>query len=124
MKDWKSYLFWVALPLLLLLLVFGFMSAVNWGYEGKLLTLDASASDWTSVHLGPILLVMAMGMALIAGLILFAAWVFWPQSHVNWFLVPLTLVTILLIFPGLFMIMLGPAAITMMEQEQTRSVSK
>jgi hypothetical protein len=122
MKSWKSYLFWAALPLLILMLVFGFMSAINWGYEGKLLILDNSASDWTSVRLGPILLVIATGMALIAGLILSLVWVFWPKSHANWFLVPLTLVTIFLVFPGLFIVILGPATITMMEQ--ARSVSK
>jgi hypothetical protein len=98
------------------------MAAVNWGYESKLISLDTDASDWNSVHLGPILLAMAVGMALIAGFLLFLVRLYWPKSRLTWFLVPLTFITILLVFPGLFIVILGPASITMIEQ--TRSASK
>ena len=122
MKTWKSSLLWASYPLLLLLLVFGIIAAVNWDYESKLIFLDNSASDWAGVHLGPILLAGAMGLALIASFLLFLVRVFWSKSHTSWFMIPLTIITILLVFPGLFIIILGPSAITMIAQ--TRSASK
>ena len=121
MKTWQSALLWAAYPFLLLLFVFGFIAALNWGYESKLISLDTDASDWNSVHLGPILLTMAMGMALIASFLLFLVFLCWPKSRLIWFLIPLTFITILLVFPGLFIVIFGPASITMIEQ--TRSAS-
>jgi hypothetical protein len=102
--------------------VFGFLAALNWGYESKLVSLDNNASDWREVHQGPILLAMTLGMALVASFLLFLVRLCWPKSHPKWFLVPLTFITIFLIFPGLFIVILGPAGITM--TEQTRSDSK
>jgi hypothetical protein len=122
MKSSKTNLLWAAYPLLLLLFVFGLISVINWDYESKLLFLDKGASDWSGMHMGPILLAAAMGLALIAGFLLGIIWAFWPEDRGNWFLVPLSVVTILLVFPGLFIVMLGPAAITMLEQ--TRSLSR
>jgi len=122
MKIWQTALLWAAYPFLLLLGIFGVIALVNWGYESKLISLDNSASDWSSVHQGPILFALAMGMALIASLLLFLVRLCWPKSQPNWFLVPLTLITILLVFPGVFIVILGPAAVTMIEQ--TRSASK
>jgi hypothetical protein len=122
MKPWQSALLWASYPFLLLLFVFGFIAAVNWGYESKLVSLDTDASDWNSVHLGPILLTLAGGMALVASFLLFLVRLCWSKSRLTWFLVPLTFITILLVFPGLFIVILGPASITMIEQ--TRSASK
>jgi hypothetical protein len=121
MKGWKSYLLWEGLPFLMLLSMFGFISAVNWGYESKLFAPDNSASDPTSVHLGSFLLVFAMGEALFASLLLFAVRIIiritYPTLSSGWFMfVPLVLISIFFIFPSLFIIILGPAAITMKEQ--------
>jgi hypothetical protein len=122
MKAWRRALLWASYPFLLLLFVFGFIAAINWDYESKLISLDNNASDWSSAHQGPLLLASAMGLVLTASLLLFLVRLFWPKLHPNWFLVPLTLITIFLIFPGLFIVILGPAGITMIEQ--TRSASK
>jgi len=46
----------------------------------------------------------------------------WPKAHPNRFLIPLILITILLIFPALFILILVLAGITMIEQ--ARSASK
>jgi hypothetical protein len=122
MKPWKSAFLWAAYPFLLLIFVFGVLAAVNWGYESKLLSVDNSALDSVHAHLGPLMLVGAMALALIASCLLFLVRFFWPISHITWFMVPLVSITILLIFPGLFIVILGPAAITMIQQ--MRSVSK
>ena len=121
MKGWKSYLLWEGIPFLLLLFVFGSISAVNWDYESKLITPDNGASDWTSVHLGPILLAYAMGLALVASILLFvvriiAIRIASPNLSLAFTYVSLIAIAILFIFPGLFIIILGPAAITMQEQ--------
>lgn len=127
MKGWKSYLLWEGLPFLILLSMFGFISAVNWDYESKLFTPDNSAPDPTSVHLGLILLAFAMGEALVASVLLFVVRIIirftYPTLSSGWFMfVPLVLISIFFIFPSLFIIILGPAAITM--TEQTRTVPK
>lgn len=122
MNSWKSSLLWALYPFLLLFLVFGFIAALNWGYESKLIFLNDNATDWAAVHIGPILLAGAMVLASIASFCLFLVRIFWPKAQTIWFMVPLTIITIFLIFPGLFIIILGPAIITTLEQ--TRSVSK
>jgi hypothetical protein len=119
MKGWIGYLLWEGIPFLLLLSVFGFISVINWDYESKLISPDNGASDWAGVHLGLILLAMATGFALAASLILFLVRVFQPKPNSGWFMIiSLGLVTLFLIFPSLFIVMFGPAAITMMEQER------
>ena len=121
MKGWKSYLLWEGLPFLMLLSLFGFISAVNWGYESKLFAPDNSASDPTSVHLGLILLAIAMIEGLFASVFLFVVRIIirvaYPALSSGWFMfVPLVLISIFFIFPSLFIVILGPAAITMKEQ--------
>jgi len=121
MKGWKSYLLWEGLPFLMLLFIFGFISAENWEYESKLITPDTGAPDWTDVHLGLLLLALALGMALIASVLLFvvriiAARISRPDLSMGFRFAALIVVTVLLIFPGLFIVILGPAATTMMEQ--------
>ena len=121
MKGWKSYLLWEGLPFLMLLSLLGFISAVNWGYESKLFAPDNSASDPTSVHLGLILLAIAMGEALFASVLLFVVRIIirftYPTLSSGWYMfIPLVLISIFFIFPSLFIIILGPAAITMKEQ--------
>jgi hypothetical protein len=118
-KASKSYLLWAAYPFALLLGIFGFIGVVNWSYERKLLALNNDSGDWASAHMGPILLATAIGLAAIASLLLFLIRVFWPRSQTNWFMVPLTFITIILVFPSVFIIILGPAAITMVEQTQS-----
>ena len=71
MKGWKSYLLWEGIPFLILLFMFGFISVINWDYESKLITLDNSASEWTGVHMGPLLLGIAMIHVCIASVLLF-----------------------------------------------------
>jgi len=121
MKGWKSYLLWEGIPFLLPLFVFIFISAINWGYESKLITPDNGAPDWTGVHLGLILLTGAMVFALIASVLLFlvriiAVHIASPNLSMTFMFVSLIAITIWLIFPSLFIIILGPASITMMEQ--------
>jgi hypothetical protein len=121
MKGWISYLLWEGIPFLLLLFVFGWISAVNWDYESKLITPDNSSSEWTGVHMGLIFLAMATGMALAASILLFvvriiAVRITSPNLSMAFTFVSLIVITIFLIFPGLFMIILGPSAITMMDQ--------
>jgi hypothetical protein len=117
MKGWKSYLLWEGLPFLMLLFIFGCISAVNWAYESKLITLDNGASDWAGVHMGPIFLAMAAGFAVAASLILFIVRVTRPKSGGGWYMfISLTLIAIFLIFPAIFIIILGPACIEMIEQ--------
>ena len=121
MKTWQTAFFWALYPFVFLWFIFGLIAAVNWGYESKLVYVDNNVSDWTKAHQGPILLAMAMGMALVASFLLFLVRLCWPKSHPNWFLVPLTFITILLIFPGLFIVILGPAAITMIQMTDSAS---
>ncbi len=121
MKGWKSYLLWEGIPFLLPLLAFGFISAVNWDYESKLITPDNSASDWTGVHMGPIFLAFTMVFAFIASALLFlvriiAIRIAHPNLSMTFMFVSLVAIAILFIFPGLFMIILGPSSITMMDQ--------
>ena len=121
MTDWKSYLFWEGLPFLLPFLVFGFISAINWGYESKLITPDFGAPEWTGVYLGQILLGIAFLLALIASVLLFlvrviAARITKPELSVAFRFLSLIAIAIMFIFPGLFIVILGPASITMIEQ--------
>jgi hypothetical protein len=117
MKGWKSYVLWEGLPFLMLLFISGFISTINWDYEKKLITLDNGASNWSSVHLGPILLALAMAQASAASFILFIVRITRPKSNGGWYMfISLTVVALFLIFPSLFITILGPAAITMAEQ--------
>ena len=117
MKGWKSYLLWEGLPFLLLLFILGAISALNWDYERKLILLDNDASDWAGIHLGLILLAFALGQAFVASCLLLLVRFTRPKSNTGWYmLISLTLITIFLIFPSLFIVVLGPAAITMKEQ--------
>jgi hypothetical protein len=117
MKDRQSDLPWIALPFLFQLILFGSISLLNWDYVKKFVLPDESASDWTDVHLGQILLTVAFGQACAASFILFMARLGRPKRNVGWYMtISLTLVSIFLIFPSVFIIVLGPAAITMKEQ--------
>ena len=119
MKGWQRSLFWEAIPILILFGVFGFLAVINWGYESKLLTIDASAPAWPESHIGPILLAVAAGQIVLASFILLAVRLIWPGiTSGPWLLIPLTLVAIFLIFPSLFIVVLGPASITMIQQER------
>lgn len=121
MKGWKSYLFWEGIPFLLLLLVFGFISSVNWDYESKLITPDNGGIDWTDVHLGVLMMAIAIGQALIASVLLFVVRIIGiritnPNSSMAFMFISLIAVAVFLIFPSLFITILGPAAITMKDQ--------
>ncbi len=121
LRGWKSYLLWEGLPFLLPLFVFGLFSALNWDYESKLISLDQNASDWTGVYLGPILLASATGAAAAASLILLTVRIILrvaqPKSGGAWYMLfSLIVVSIFFIFPSLFIIVLAPASITMIEQ--------
>ena len=117
MKGWKSFLLWEGLPFLLPMFIFGLISVFNLNYESKLITLDKSAADWIGVHMGLIFLAFVTGGAAAASFILFIVRITQPKSNSGWYrLFSLILVSIFLIFPALFIIILGPAGITMMEQ--------
>ena len=122
MKGWKSYLFWEGLPFLILFFLFAFISSFNWGYESKLITPDAQAPNWNEIHLGAILLSVAAGQGALAAVILFVVRITRPKSGGQWYMfIALTLVAILLIFPAAFIVVLGPAAITMKQQMRVES---
>jgi hypothetical protein len=119
MKGWQSYLLWEGLPFLLLLFVFGFISAFNWDYERKLIVADPSAADRVDIHMGQILLAIALGQAFMASGLLFLVRMTRPKSQIGgyrYMFVSLVIVTVFLVFPAMFVVILGPAAITMMEQ--------
>jgi hypothetical protein len=117
MNGWKRSVFWEGLPLLIFLGAFGFLAIINWDYESKLLTPDNSASGSGEVYLGPILLATAAGMTVLASVILLVVRLLVPRViSSTWKLLPLLLVTFFLIFPSLFIVLLGPADITMIEQ--------
>jgi len=116
-NTWKRSLFWEGLPFLMLLGVFGALAAINWDYERKLLVPDPSADNWSSVHLGQIMLAIALAQALVGSVILLIVRLLNPNVlSKTWLLVPLTLVFIFLVLPGLFVVIFGPAAITMVKQ--------
>jgi hypothetical protein len=120
LKGWKSYLLWEGLPFLVILSMFGILSAINWDYESKLITPASAASDPVAAYLGPIMLGIAMFQALIASFLLFIVRLTRNKSKAGWYMfISLVLVCIFLVFPALFIVILGPAAITMMEQMQT-----
>jgi len=118
----KPQLLWAAYPLAICVVVFGLIATVNWGYESKFFDIRSNVTDWAGQHTGLIMLTMAIVMASVASLILLVAALFWPKSRTGWFMVPVTIATVLFVFPSLFVIILGPAAITMIEQ--TNSASK
>jgi hypothetical protein len=121
-RGWKSYLIWEGLPLLLPLSLFLLIAAINWEYENKLIFPDSfSTGGWTSVHMGLILLAVALGMSLLGSLSLFlvrvvALRISNPGGSMAFAFVSLILVTILWILPALFIVILGPASITMIDQ--------
>jgi hypothetical protein len=97
--------------------VFGFIGAINWAYESKLLTPRQGVTEWSEVYLGPIMLACAVGETLFGCLVLLVVRLIWPKvTRGPWMLLPVMLVAILFIFPSLFIVVLGPAAITMVEQ--------
>ena len=123
MKGWIGYLLWEGLPFLLPLLAFGLIGVINWDYERKLILPDDGATGWTDIHLGLLLLAVAGVQALAGSLILFLVRVFWSRPFADWFsILVLVLVAIFLIFPSLFIVILGPASVTM--KEQMRSEAK
>jgi hypothetical protein len=68
------------------------------------------------LHMGLVMLSFALALALYASLILLLSRVFQPKPNPGWFMVTsLAIVGIFLILPSLFIIVLGPATIQMME---------
>jgi hypothetical protein len=122
MKGWTRSLFWEGLPFLMFVGVFGFIAVINWTYESKLFTSSSvvsDASNWNEGHLGQIMLTIAVGQIVLASGILFVVRLCTPSvTSSRWMLLPLTLVAVLLVFPSLFIVVLGPSAITMVEQER------
>jgi hypothetical protein len=117
MKGWKQSLLWEGLPLSQLVFVFTVISIINWEYQRKFFEPVEGAPDWMSVHFGWVLLALALGMAGLASVILLVIRVLSPGIiSSSMMLIPLTLVQILLVFPSLFLVVLGPAYITMSEQ--------
>jgi hypothetical protein len=117
-KGWTRSLFWEGFPFLMLFGVSGLLAVINWDYERKLFMPDPSADNWRSVHLGQIMLAIALAQALVGSAILLLVRLLNPNVlSKTWLLVPLTLVFIFLVLPGLFVVVFGPAAITMIQQK-------
>jgi len=87
-KGWRGYLFWEGFPFLMLFGLFGLISITNWGYESKLFHLLRDGSTWMAIYAGPLMLACAIGMAFTASI---------------------------LVLPSMFIIILGPAMISIME---------
>jgi len=122
MKGWKSYVLWEGLPFLILIFIIGSISVLNWDYESKLFARDPQSSDWTDSNLGLILFATAAGLALLAAFILFVVRITRPKDGGGWYMfASLIVVAIFLIFPGVFIVILGPAAITMKQQMRVES---
>ena len=122
MKGWRSYVLWEGLPFLILLFLFGSISVLNWAYESKLVTPDAQAASWVDIHLGALLLAVAVGQASFAAFILYIVRLTLPKFRGSWYMfISLTVVSIFLIFPAAFIVILGPAAITMKQQMRAES---
>jgi hypothetical protein len=116
LKDWRRSLLWAAFPPLLLLAVGGMLAVINWAYESKLCTVRTDSHDWVQNDLGLLLLATALAFATFASAILFVVRILGPDSKPEWYMfTPLLIVTILLIFPALFIVVLGPAGITIMQ---------
>ena len=116
MASRKYFFLWAVYPIAIFLLTVAFLAAINWGYESKLFTARADATEWNERFMGPILFAIGFGRALTGSAILFILGCFWPKSKPSWFIIPVTLVTILLVLPSLFIAYLGPAGMTMIEQ--------
>lgn len=120
--KWKSYLFWEALPVLILLFIVIFLGAINWDYEKKMLIPRAS-TDFVQAYLGPILLGIAAVSALFAGGLIFVVRLCTPDlarpdRRAILFLGtgPLWLLIAFIVLSMEALVVLGPAAITMQEQ--------
>jgi hypothetical protein len=112
-----SPILWAGLPFVMVFGVSGLIAAINWDYESKLLVPDNTASEWTGVHMGIILFAMAIGMTLLASAVLLVVRLFVSGGRAPWIMfATLTAVAILFIFPALFLVILGPASITMIQQ--------
>jgi hypothetical protein len=121
MKGWKSYVLWEGLPFLILIFLFALISTFNWGYESQLV-FPVRGPGWVEIHLGLIMLSIAALQATLAAVILFVVRLTRPKSGGQWYMfIALTLVAIFLIFPAAFIVVLGPAAITMKQQMNTDS---
>ena len=97
--------------------VFGFIGAINWAYESKLLTPRQGVTEWSEVYLGPIMLGLALLLSLMGSVILLVIRLIEPRiTSSPLMILPLALVAILFIFPSLFLVVLGPSSITMIEQ--------
>ena len=117
MKAWISYLLWAVFPILLLFFFFGLLAVINWDYVDKLVTPRIDTLDWISAYLGPIMFASAIGLALIAGVLFFFVRVIVAKEGFGWAIwLPITLITIFFILPGVFIVILAPAAVTMIEQ--------
>ena len=128
MKRWISYLLWEAMPLLLLLLSFGFISAINWNYEQRLI-FPRDVPDKVDAYMGPFLFLLAVGMALMASGILWLTRIFWPVTEqrnrqlIVWLVtVPNCLFVLLLLAMLLSIVWLGPTALVMVEQQSRPAI--
>ncbi len=120
--GWRSFFGWEAVPLLLAVFVFALIAGINWDYESKLL-VPLHANNFIDSMLGPILLVIGLASALLAGVFLFTMRLIAPQlngpngKRSLWIpVVSLGICVMLLLLFGTATIVLGPAAITMREQ--------
>jgi hypothetical protein len=118
-SGWLSRLLWEGLPFLMPMGLFALLAVINWDYESKLLFLNKSGSDWGAIDMGPLLLAGSLGISLFGSVILLVVRLAGgiPKSAGARFSM-LTLVAVFCIFPSLFIVLLGPAGISIVESTQ------
>ncbi len=99
--------------------LFAVVAAINWDYESKLLFLNKSSTDWVVVHIGPLMLGSCLGFSLFGSVVLLVVRLAGGIPKSDWarFII-VTLVALFCIFPSMFIVLLGPAQISVMESMQ------
>jgi hypothetical protein len=123
----RGMLTWEAVPSLVSLFSFVLIGCINWDYEHKLLvSLTSARLSFSEANLGPILLLSALGMALIAGALLYvlrvlASRLFGPRRAWGYWIPTVAVILLVTVFTvaSNAIVILGPAAITMSEQMRT-----
>jgi hypothetical protein len=118
-NRWLSYLLWEGLPFLMPMGLFAVVAAINWDYESKLLFLNKSSPDWIGVHMGPLMLGTGLGFSLFGSVVLLVVRLAGGIPKSDWarFII-VTLVALFCIFPSVFIVIFGPAQISIMESMQ------
>ena len=117
----RSRYYWEGLPLLMVFLVHASIAISNWPYERRMFTTDPAVPGWIVAHLGLILTATSIGLALFAGYLLDQLRISESRPpYKSWStLLGVSFILMFLVFPSLFIVVLGPAAVQMLDTAQT-----